>query len=105
MCATRAEFIDRLFTSSIVGQIAKRFLFADGEVGALYTVGRDPATGKATPVLLVVATFPPSPQQGGLHDFGIDYLEQPVATVEEAARLLAQFDHQQAELFRRSCRP
>lgn len=109
MCGTasaaRGKFINHVFTSSIPGQAPKRFAFADGEVGALYTIGRDRATGQVTPVLLIVATFPPSAQHDGVHDFGIDYLEQPVATAEEAARLLAQFDREQAALFRRSCRP
>lgn len=101
---TRAEFIDRVLTSSFPGQVAKRFSFPDGEVGALYTMGRKPTGGQVTPVILYVATFPPSQQQG-VHDFGIDYFEQPVATPEEAHYLLAQFEHEQARQFRAGCRP
>ena len=102
--AARGAFIDQVLTSSFAGEVAKRFAFADGEVGALYTMGRDRASGQACPVVLYVATFPPTPQQGGRHDFGIDFLEQPVSSAGEAAQLLAQFGRTQAELFRTSCR-
>lgn len=102
--ATRADFINQVLTSSFPGEMAKRFLFADGEVGALYTMGQDPASGNACPVVLYVATFPPTPQQGGRHDFGIDFLEQPVRSAEEAAYVLAQFQRAEAQLFRASCR-
>lgn len=103
--ATRAAFIDRVLTSSFPGEVTKRFAFADGEVGALYTTGRHPASGTACPVVLYVATFPPSFPHEGLHDFGIDYAEQPVTTAEEAAYLLAHFGREQAEQFRAQCRP
>lgn len=102
---TRAEFIDQVLTSCLPGQVAKRFRFDDGEVGAVYTLsGRLPAE-LAPPVILYVATFPPmvSPHVGH-HDFGIDYYERPVASAEEAAAILAQFDQQQAAQFRASCR-
>ncbi|RZL08316.1 MAG: hypothetical protein EOO62_15530 [Hymenobacter sp.] len=102
--AARADFITRVLTSSFAGEVAKRFPFADGEVGVLYTMGRDRATGQACPVLLYVATFPPSPQQGGRHDFGIDFREQPVGSAEEAARVMAQFQRAEAQAFRASCR-
>lgn len=57
---TRAEFINGVFTSRLPGQLAKRFSFADGEVGVLYTIGRDPVSGQSCPVVLYIATFPPS---------------------------------------------
>ena len=102
--AARADFVDRVLTSRFPGEVAKRFAFADGEVGALYTMGRDRATGRACPVVLYVATFPPSPQQGGQHDFGLDFWEQPVGSAAEAARVLARFGPAEAESFRASCR-
>jgi hypothetical protein len=101
---TRATFIDRVLTSHFPGEIAKRYQFADGEVAALYTLGRKALTGLAEPVVLFVATFPPDRTQAGVHDFGIDYVEQPVASAEEARELLAQFDQPQAALFRGRCR-
>lgn len=101
----RATFIDRVLTSSFAGQVARRFLFADGEVAALYTLSRKAMPGVAQPVVLFVATFPPQLTQDGVHDFGIDYIEQPVASTQEAQDLLRQFDHEQAVRFRTSCRP
>lgn len=100
----RLTFLDRVLTSSIPGQVAKRFLFADGEVAALYTLSRKAPTSLAQPVILVVATFPPTLAQPGLHDFGLDYAEAPVASAAEASDLLAQFDQAQAALFRAKCR-
>ena len=102
--AARADFIDRVLTSSFPGEVAKRFTFVDGEVGVLYTMGRDRASGRACPVVLYVATFPPSPQQDGRHDFGLDFWEQPVSSSAEAARVMAQFKQAEAQLFRTSCR-
>lgn len=101
----RDEFIDRVLTSSIPGEVAKRFAFADGEVGVLHTTGRNPATGQACSLILYVATFPPSSPREGVRDFGLDYFQQPVATAEEAAQVLAHFGREQAEQFRRNCRP
>lgn len=103
--AARAAFIDQVLTSSFAGEVAKRFAFADGEVGVLYTMGRDRASGQPCPVVLYVATFPPSSQRGGHHDFGIDFREQPVASAAEAAQLIARFQRPQAQQFRLSCRP
>jgi len=102
---TRAAFLDRIFTSRFPHEVAKRFTFADGEVGALYTLGYDAASGESRPVLLFVATFPPSSPHKGLRDFGIDYLEKPVASPAEARHLLAQFGPAEAAQFRASCRP
>lgn len=102
---TRADFIDQVLTSRIAGEVAKRFLFPTGVVGALYTMGQDPVSGKPQTVVLFVSTFPPTCRHGGFHDFGIDYQEQPVATSEEAEQLLAQFDREEAARFRTSCRP
>jgi hypothetical protein len=102
---SRADFINSVFTSRIPGEVATRFSFVDGEVGALYTLGRDPISGESRQVVLYIATFPPSSQHGGRHDFGIDYSEQPVATSAEAQQVLAQFGPEQAALFRASCRP
>jgi len=102
---TRAAFLDGVLTSRFPHEVAKRFAFADGEVGALYTLGLDPASGKPCPVILFVATFPPSSPHGGLRDFGIDYLEKPVASPAEAQYLLAQFGPVEAAQFRASCRP
>lgn len=102
---TRAQVIEGVLTSSFPGEVAKRFVFADGEVGVLYTQGRDPVSGTTRPVLLYVATFPPYSLHGGHHDFGIDYAEQPVASTTEAHQLLAQFGPEQAATFRASCRP
>ena len=101
---TRAQFIDQVLTSSFAGETAKRFAFVDGEVGAVYTRSRRASHGLGQPVILLVATFPPLLTSGGLHDFGIDYYEYPVASAQEATALLAQFDQHQAELFRASCR-
>ena len=101
---TRAQFIDQVLTSSFPGETAKRFAFDDGEVGAVYTRSRRAGRGLGQPVILLVATFPPLLASGGLHDFGIDYYEHPVASAQEATALLAQFDQHQAELFRASCR-
>ncbi len=101
---TRAAFIDRVLTSHFPGEVAKRFLFADGEVAALYTLSRKKPVGLAQPVVLFVATFPPDLTQVGVHDFGIEYCEQPVASANEASDLLAQFDQPQAALFRTRCR-
>jgi hypothetical protein len=101
---TRATFIDRVLTSHLPGEVAKRFRFADGEVAALYTLGRKTLAGLAQPIVLFVATFPPDLTQAGMHDFGIDYVEQPVASADEAYDLLAQFDETQASLFRANCR-
>jgi hypothetical protein len=103
--AARVDFINRVLTSSFPGEEAKRFAFADGEVGVLYTMGQDRVSGRACPVVLYIATFPPVPQQGGRHDFGIDFLEQPVGSAEEAAGIMAQFRWPEAQLFRASCRP
>lgn len=100
----RAAFIDRVLTSHFPGEVAKRFRFADGEVAALYTLSRKAPLDVAQPVLLVVATFPPALIQPGVHDFGLDYAEQPVASLAEARELLAQFDQAQAARFRASCR-
>jgi hypothetical protein len=94
---TRATFIDRVLTSHLPGEVAKRFRFADAEVAALYTLGRKTLAGLAQPIVLFVATFPPDLTQAGMHDFGIDYVEQPVAPTEEAHDLLAQFDEMQAQ--------
>ena len=102
--ATRADFINQVLTSSFPGETAKRFSFADGEVGALYTMGQDRVSGNICPVILYVATFAPSFQQGGRHDFGLDFLEQPVSSAEEAAHVLAHFQRADAQLFRASCR-
>ena len=102
---SRVAFIDQVLTSSFPSQQAKRFAFPDGEVGALYTMGRDPASGRACPVILFLATFPPSISGAGLHDFGLDFREQLVASPAEAAQLLAQFGYAQAALFRAQCRP
>ena len=102
--AARSAFIDQVLTSRFPGEVAKRFAFADGEVGVLYTMWRDQASGLACPVVLYVATFPPSPQQGGRHDFGIDFWEQPVGSAAEAAQLLDQFRRPEAQVFRLSCR-
>ena len=102
---TRAAFLDGILTSSFPHEKAKRFAFTDGEVGALYTLGRDPVSGESCPVILLVATFPPSSLHGHLRDFGIDYLEKPVASPAEAQRLLAQFGPAEAAQFRASCRP
>lgn len=101
---TRAEFLDQVLTSSFPGEVAKRFAFADGEVGAVYTLSRKTTTGPARPVILVVATFPPVWTRAGVHDFGIDSYEHPVTSAQEAMALLTQFDQQQAEAFRVSCR-
>lgn len=101
---TRPSFIDRVLTSSFPGQVAKRFLFPDGEVGAVYTLSRKAPAGVTQPVILVIATFPPAQLQPGVHDFGIDYAEQPVTSIDEARDLLAHFDHAQAALFRATCR-
>lgn len=102
---TRAEFIDQVLTSRLPGETAKRFSFPMGEVGALYTLGYDTVARVMRPVVLLVATFPPSSQHGGFHDFGIDYRELPVANAEEAAQLLAQFEQVEAAQFRARCRP
>ena len=102
---TRAEFINLILTSQFPGQVAKRFAFADGEVAALYTLGRPANTRQTQPVVLFVATFPPDLTQAGFHNFGIDYFEQPVASADEAQELLDQFDQTQATLFRTKCRP
>ena len=102
---TRAAFLKRVLTSRFPNEVAKRFAFADGEVGALYTLGYDSASGKSRPVLLFVATFPPSSPYEGFRDFGIDYLEKPVDSPAEAQRLLEQFGPAEAEQFRASCRP
>lgn len=101
---TRAAFIDRVLTSRLPGEVAKRFLFADGEVAALYTLGRKALDGLPQPVVLFVATFPPTRTSVGVHDFGIDYCEQPVVSAAEASELLAQFDQPQAAIFRAKCR-
>ncbi|RZK24317.1 MAG: hypothetical protein EOO56_01860 [Hymenobacter sp.] len=100
---TRADFLDQVLTSRLAGEVAKRFRFADGEVAALYTLSRKAPAALAQPVVLVVATFPPARPQAGVHDFGIDYAELPVASPTEAAALLAQFDQSQAALFRAKC--
>lgn len=100
---TPLPFIDRVLTSSFPEQVAKRFLFADGEVAALYTLSRKLPARLAQPVVLVVATFPAARPQPGLHDFGIDYVELPVASAAEARELLTHFDRSQAELFRAKC--
>lgn len=102
---TRAAFLDGILTSHFPHEKAKRFAFADGEVGALYTLGRDPVSGESCPVILFVATFPSSYPHEGLRDFGIDYLEKPVASPDEARHLLAQFGPAEAAQFRASCRP
>jgi hypothetical protein len=102
---TRAAFLEHVFRSSFPGQVAIRFAFAEGEVGALYTMGQDPTSRQACPVVRFVATFPPSIPYPGHHDHGIDYYEQPVASADEAAHLLAQFDHAAAVRFRTHCRP
>lgn len=102
---TRAAFIDQVLTSSFPDQRAKRFAFPDGEVAALYTMGRDPTSGHPCPVVLYLATFPPSAAHAGFHDFGLDFREQPVASEAEAHRLLAQFEQAQAASFRAACRP
>lgn len=99
----RAAFIDRVLTSRLLGEVAKRFPFADGEVAAVYTLGRQTPAGLDQAVVLFVATFPPTLPQAGVHDFGIDYCEQPVASPLEARDLLTQFDHAQAARFRASC--
>lgn len=104
LSAARTRFINEVFISQFAGQVAKRFAFADGEAGALYTLGRDPISGKSCPVMLYIATFPPSSRHGGYKDFGIDYVEQPVATLAEANRLLAAFGQAEAAQFRASCR-
>jgi len=98
-------FIDRVLMSSFAGQVAKRFRFAEGEVAAVYTLSRKAAPGVAQPVVLFVATFPPQLTPAGVHDFGIDYVEQPVASIQEAQDLLGQFDYAQAVRFRATCRP
>lgn len=67
-------------------------------------MGQDRASDNACPVILYVATFDPSPQQDGRHDFGLDFLEQPVPNAEEAAHVLAHFQLVDAQLFRASCR-
>lgn len=100
----RATFINQVLTSRLPGQVAKRFLFADGEVAALYTLSRKAPADVAQPVVLFVATFAPTLTQIGHHDFGIDYCELPVASAAEAKEVLAQFDQQQAALFRARCR-
>lgn len=100
----RAQFIDQVLTSSFPGETAKRFAFVDGEVGAVYTRSRRAGHGPGQPVILLVATFPPQLTSGGVHDFGIDYYEYPVASAQEAAALLALFDRHQAEAFRANCR-
>jgi hypothetical protein len=97
-------FIDRILTSCFPGQVAKRFAFVDGEVAAVYTLSRKVPADLAQPVILVVATFPPTLAQPGVHDFGIDYAELPVASAQEAQNLLGQFDEMQAALFRAKCR-
>ncbi|MGI4834318.1 MAG: hypothetical protein ACRYFK_12755 [Janthinobacterium lividum] len=51
-----------------------------------------------------MATFPPVWTRAGVHDFGIDSYEHPVTSAQEAMALLTQFDQQQAEAFRVSCR-
>lgn len=99
----RADFVDRVLTSRFAGAVAKRFQFADGEVAALYTLSRKAPPGVTQPVVLFVATFPPAQPQPGVHDFGIDYCEQPVAAA-EVGELLAQFDQTQAARFRAHCR-
>lgn len=101
---TRAAFIDRVLTSRLPGEVAKRFPFTDGEVAALYTLGCPAPAGLEQPVVLFVATFPPVLTPTGVHDFGIDYCEQPVTSAAEARALLAQFDQTQATLFRATCR-
>lgn len=108
MCTTvpsRADFISQVLTSSFADQQAKRFAFADGEVGAVYTLSRKLPAAVAPPVVLLVAVFPPGYSADGVHDFGIDYYEQPVSGAEQAAQLLASFDQTQAAAFRRRCRP
>ncbi|MGI4832317.1 MAG: hypothetical protein ACRYFK_02545 [Janthinobacterium lividum] len=101
---TRADFINRVLTSRFPNEIAKRFPFADGEVAALYTLGRNALTGVTQPVILYVATFPPALAQAGARDYGIDYYEHAVASAAEATELLTYFDWQQAAAFRASCR-
>lgn len=100
----RAEFLNHILTSSFAGQQAKRFQFADGEVGAVYTQRDAVTAGAPQAVILLVATFPPVFTEAGFHDFGIDYVERPVASAAEAQEWLAHFTRQQAEQFRASCR-
>lgn len=105
---TRTEFLTLVLTSAFAEEQAKRFAFADGEVGAVYTLSRKAGVGSAQPVILFVATFPPSlfaeGAHGYSHNYGLDYCELPVASAEEAAQLLAQFDEGQAAQFRANCR-
>lgn len=100
-----ATFLDKVLVSRFPQEVAKRFVFPDGEVGALYTLGHDAVSSESRPVILIVATFPPSSPQEGLRDFGIDYLQKPVASPEEARHLLDQFGPAEAAQFRASCRP
>lgn len=102
MCAldpTRAKFLDQILASHLPSQVAKRYTFPDGEAAAVYTLSER----TARPVLLYVASFAPTIEPG-VHDFGIDYYEHPVASAEEAAQRLAEFTQEQAAQFRTSCR-
>lgn len=101
---SRAEFLDQVLTSRFAGETAKRILFDDGEVGAVYTLSRKPPLSPPRPIILVIVTFPPALMQHGVHNFGLDYYERPVASAAEAHELLAQFDRRQAAQLRASCR-
>lgn len=100
--SSRADFLTRVLTSSFPNTFAKRFQFEDGEVGAVYTMGLDPQSRLPHPVILFVASFPPS-YRGTTHHFGIVFTEKPVANASEAAGLLAQFNQLEAASYRASC--
>ena len=100
--SARSAFLTRVLTSAFPHAPAKRFAFADGEVGAVYTLGRDPRSQRPVPVVLFVASFPPV-THGATHHYGLVFSEQPVADAAEAAALLAQFTRPAAARYRASC--
>lgn len=102
--SSRADFLTRVLTSSFPNTTAKRFQFEDGEVGAVYTMGFDQQSKLPHPVVLFVASFPPS-YQGTTHHFGLVFTEKSVADAGEAASLLEQFTQPEAASYRASCLP
>ena len=100
--SSRTDFLTRVLTSCFPNTPAKRFQFADGEVGAVYTMGLDPHSKLPHPVVLYVASFPPS-YQGTTRHFGLVFSEQLVASAREAASLIEQFTQLEAARYRASC--
>ncbi len=100
--SSRTDFLTRVLTSSFPNTFAKRFQFADGEVGAVYTMGLDPRSKLPHPVVLYVASFPPA-YHGTTHHFGLVYSEKPVDNAHEAEVLLAEFTNLEATRYRASC--